>query len=217
MLRSHHSRNTSGLNPTTPSFHSNSASHTTPAHFPTHHAPDTIETNDNIQFTDENTLMIAQLNCFNGKAILHNLLADDRFAILILQEPGINPQTIRLPNHPAWHEFMPYNYTAKSFKERIRTGIYISKSIPSWLITLLPSRSPLLTAVEITIPTSSTPRLRIVAAYNPPTHNTGLPVLQNWLTQHNDRRIATMIGIDANLHHPNWNPSNYRHTHTLSK
>lgn len=180
-------------------------------------APRSIDTDDTIPPTDDDTLRIAQLNCFNGKTILHDLLADESFSILILQEPWINPKTLKLPTHPAWNEFMPYDYTAKTFDERIRTGIYVSKRLPSWLITLLPSKSPLLTAIEINTPSSTLPKLRIIAAYNPPTHNSGLPVIKDWLANHNDRRIATLIGIDGNLHHPQWNPSNYRHTHTLAK
>lgn len=176
-----------------------------------------ISTDDNISPTDSPNLLIAQLNCFNGKAITLNLLADRTHDILILQEPWIDPFTLRLPPHPAWHDFTPYNYKAKSYAERNRTGIYVSKQIPSWLISMLPSKSPLLTAIEVQVPQSRLGKLRVLSAYNPPTHNTGLPVLKDWLSQHNDRRVAAIIGIDGNLHHPLWNPAGYRHTHTLAK
>lgn len=82
---------------------------------------------------------------------------------------------------------------------------------------MLPSKSPLLTAIEVNLPQDRLSRIRIVSVYNPPTHNTGLPVLKEWLAQHHDRRVALVVGIDSNLHHTLWNPAGYRHTHTLAK
>lgn len=93
----------------------------------------------------------------------------------------------------------------------------MTKRIPSWKIALLPSKSPLLTAIEVSIASGRMDRFRTVSAYNPPTHNTGLPVLKDWLQTHNNRRVATVVGMDGNLHHAKWNPINYRHTHTLAK
>lgn len=127
------------------------------------------------------TLRIAQLNCFNRCSIIENLLAEDTFDVLILQEPWVNPHTLRLPTHLAWHEFMAYDYSAKTFIEKTRTGIYISKRIPSWDIAMLPSGSQFITAVEIKNIEAGLPLLRILSVYNPPTHNTGLPVLEHGL------------------------------------
>lgn len=61
------------------------------------------------------------------------------------------------------------------------------------------------------------PKLRVISAYNPPSHNSGLPVLKDWFAQHNDRNTATVMGIDGNLHHSLWNPTYYKHTHSLAK
>lgn len=184
---------------------------------PSTSAPTHIETNTDTQFTGITSLKVAQLNCFNGKLVTLNILADKHYDILLLQEPWVNPSTRQLPSHQAWHEFTQYDYTAQTYNEKTRTGIYVTKRIPSWLITFLPSRSPLLTALDITIPHGNLPRLRVISAYNPPTQNTGLPLLQEWLTKHNERKIATLIGIDGNLHHTMWNPSTHRHTHPRAK
>lgn len=188
-----------------------------PLQLPTEVAPSHIDTDDISTSIGSSALLIAQLNCFNGKNITLNILANKDYSILLLQEPWIDPHTFQLPPHPAWHDFTPYDYAAKSYNERPRTGIYVTKRIPSWLINILPSKSALLTAVEVELPNSNISKLRAVAAYNPPTHNTGLPVLRNWLQTHNERKTATIIGIDRNLHHPKWNPLNYRHTHPLAK
>lgn len=177
----------------------------------------TIDADKFISHTDNTNLTIAQLNCFNGKVITLNLLANNDYNILILQEPWIDPSTLRLPAHSAWHDFTPYDYTAKTYADKPRAGIYVSRQIPSWLITMRPSKSPLLTAIEVQLPQNSLSKICVVSAYNPPTHNTGLPVLRDWLLQYNDRRVASIIGIDSNLHHSLWNPAGYRHTHTLAK
>lgn len=180
-------------------------------------APDQIYTDKQIFPSHQPHLLIAQLNCFNGKLITQNILADDKFSILILQEPWIDTRTLRLPSHPAWHDFTPYDYKAKDYSEKPRTGIYVTKRIPSWLITALPSRSALLTAIDIKLPLGKLSQLRVISSYNPPTHNTGLPVLKDWLDAHNDRKTGTIIGMDGNLHHPKWNPPNYHHTHSRAK
>lgn len=179
--------------------------------------PDDISTNNLSPPIDESTLLIAQLNCFNGKSVVENILADKRYAIILIQEPWVNPHMLDVMKHPAWHDITPYDYKAQTYNDKLRTSIYISKRVPSWLITTLPSKSPLLTAVEIATPQGIIPRIRVISLYNPPRQNTGLPVLQDWLTMHHDRKIATVIGMDANLHHQLWNPTGYHHTHPKSK
>lgn len=180
-------------------------------------APHHIDTDIPIASSEDSSLYIAQLNCFNGKNITFDLLANTTHAVLLLQEPWIDPRTLRLPPHPAWHDFTPYDHVSKDFNDRPRTGIYVSKRIPSWLITVLPSKSALLTAIEIKLLMGRLHKIRVVSAYNPPTHNTGLPVLRDWLATHNDWSTASVIGMDGNLHHTKWNPPNYRHTHPLAK
>lgn len=194
------------------------SSHTTnPSQEPKQRAPDTINTDEIIDSTGKSNLKVAQLNCFNQQAVMENLLAEDQIDILIIQEPWVNPHTLKLETHPAWHDFMAYDYTAHTYNEKTRTGIYVSKRIPSWNIAMLPSGSPYITAVEITNLEAGLPSLRILSVYNPPTHNTGLPVLETWLRSHNNRKTPTLIGMDANLHHTLWNPVMYRHTHPKAK
>lgn len=192
-------------------------SSTTPLQLPSEVAPNHITTDTPITSTENSDLLIAQLNCFNGKIITLSLLANEQYSILLLQEPWIDPHTLRLPPHPAWHDFTPYDYTATNYNDRPRTGIYVTKQIPSCWITLLPSKSALLTAIEVKVSNGRLQRLRTVSAYNPPTYNTGLPVLHDWLGTHNNRRIPSIIGMDGNLHHAKWNPPNYRHVHPLAK
>lgn len=200
------------------SHHSLSSSHTFySTQIPTQIAPKNILTDDIQPHTDDLKILIAQLNCFNGKNVVESILADKRYDIILLQEPWINPHTLDLLRHPAWHEIAPYDYKATSYAEKVRTGIYISKRIPSWLITILPSRSPLLTAVEVSLQKGLIPRLRVLSVYNPPRLNTGIPVLKDWLTEHNDRKTAAVISMDANLHHQHWNPPQYRHVHPQAK
>lgn len=183
---------------------------------PTYTAPENINTDNDFVF-EKNSLKIAQLNCFNRQAVLEDLLANELFDILILQEPWVNPHTLRIPSHPAWHEFIAYDYMAKTYEEKTQTGIYVSKKIPSWTITMLPSGSPHITALEIAGYGERIPKLRILSVYNPPRHNTGLPILEDWFNRHSKRQIPTLIGMDANLHHTSWNPINYHHTHPLAK
>lgn len=218
MLNHNHTQNSRGVN-----FHSDSSNSaftvhlTDPSREPQQKAPSAITTDKKFLFLGDKTLKIAQLNCFNRQAVVENLLAEDSFDILLLQEPWVNPHTLRLPAHMAWHDIMAYDYNAKTFFEKTHTGIYISKKIRSWNITMLPSGSPLITAVEIKNIEEGIPLLRILSVYNPPTHNTGLPALESWLKAHSSRRIPTIIGMDANLHHTLWNPVTYHHTHTLAK
>lgn len=82
---------------------------------------------------------------------------------------------------------------------------------------MLPSGSPLITAVEITNADGMTPKLRILSIYNPLRHNTGLPLLATWPQQFSDWKIPTVLGMDGNLHHPDWNPVNYHHTHPRAR
>lgn len=218
MLRHNHQRHTQGLTSFSTSHHLPFSNHVTdPSKEPTQKAPLDQSTDEDLIFLEKTSLKIAQLNCFNRQAVVENILAEEMFDVLILQEPWIKPHTLRAPSHPAWHDIMTYDYIAKSYPEKARTCIYVSKRIPSWSIALLPSGSPFITAVEIRNLEARLPRIRILSVYNPPSHNTGLPALEKWLEQHSTRRIPTLMGMDANLHHTLWNPVTYKHTHSLAK
>lgn len=218
MLRHNHQQHTQVFTSFATSHHLPFSNHVTDsAKEPTQKAPLDINTDDNLIFLEKTSLNIAQLNCSNRQAVVENILAEDTFDVLILQEPWINPHTLRISTHPAWHDIMAYDYIAKTYPEKPRTCIYISKRIPSWNIALLPSGSPYITAVEIRKLEAKLPRIRILSIYNPPSHNTGLPALKTWLEEHNVRQVPTLVGMDANLHHTLWNPVTYKHTHSLAK
>lgn len=216
MLRNNHEQNPRRV-PFSSSFLSPSQLPSNQTREPTNITPVTINDDLSDHGSESDNLKIAQLNCFNRQVVMENLFANNTFDILILQEPWVNPFTLRLPTHPAWHEIAAYDYIPKTYDEKTRTGIYITKRVKSWNFSILPSGSPFITAVELTDFSSDLPSIRVLSVYNPPRHNTGLPVLEGWLKTYNNRRTPTVIGVDANLHHPAWNPVNYHHTHTISK
>lgn len=49
--------------------------------------------------------------------------------------------------------------------------------------------------------------------YNRPSTNEGLLLLKICLNQHVNRNIPNIIGMDANLHHSQWNPPNRTNVH----
>ncbi|KAA1114012.1 hypothetical protein PGTUg99_005610 [Puccinia graminis f. sp. tritici] len=74
-------------------------------------------------------------------------------------------------------------------KDKHRTVTYVRKSIASQDISLLGDNS---TA-------------------------TGVDQLRSWLEASNDRCVASIIGMDSNLHHQSWNPLGYSHIHKDAK
>ncbi|KAG0149263.1 hypothetical protein CROQUDRAFT_21073, partial [Cronartium quercuum f. sp. fusiforme G11] len=133
-------------------------------------APSEIITDPNLTFNRTSDIAIAQLNCFNKQLVMESILTESTYTILLLQEPWVNLYTLKIPSYPAWHELMPYDYQAQTYQDKICTCIYISKRIPSWQIALLPSKSPLLTAVELTFPQGKFSQIQLLSVYNPPRH-----------------------------------------------
>jgi hypothetical protein len=60
-------------------------------------------------------------------------------------------------------------------------------------------------------------RLRVINLYVQPGSTTGINQLGSWLEAHNNRQIATVMGMDSNLHHHSWNPPGYYHVHRTAK
>lgn len=162
-------------------------------------------------------IRILQLNCFNTQAVLHEVLNLNDIEILLLQEPWINTYTHRVPTHTNWHTILPYDYTPTDLQTKFRTCIYITKRLKVEDISVLPSGSPFITAVEVQFHDIHIQRLRLLSFYNRPTTNEGLPVLQNWLSQHSSRVIPTLVGMDSNLHHQHWNPSYRTNVHPKAR
>lgn len=157
-------------------------------------------------------LSLIQLNCHRSKPVLLQLLSQQHHHLLLIQEPWVNPHTLSAPTHPAWHLIMPLGFTPSEEDKRPKSCIYISRSLPTESYTPIPSGSGLLTAVEIRGPYAIGP-LRVISLYNPPTSFTGLPVLEHWMKQHHRCRTPTLLTMDGNLHHKQWNPPYRRQVH----
>lgn len=162
-------------------------------------------------------IKILQLNCFNTQSVLHETLNLTDIDILLLQEPWINTYTLRVPTHIDWHTILPYDYTPSDLQTKFRTCIYIKKKFKVEDISILPSRSPFITAVEIQTHDPHIQNIRVMSFYNRPNTNDGLPVLQDWLKQHSSRTVSTLIGMDSNLHHQHWNPSYRTNVHPKAR
>lgn len=159
-----------------------------------------------------NQLSLLQLNCNRSKPVLLQLLSQKHHHILMVQEPWVNPHTLSDPTHQGWHLIMPLGFTPSDTDKRPKTCIYLSRSIPTAAFTPLTSGSGLLTAVEIRDPDVNI-LMRVVSLYNPPTSFDGLPVLDCWLKHHYSRRVPTLLSMDGNLHHKQWNPPYRRRVH----
>ncbi|KAG0140926.1 hypothetical protein CROQUDRAFT_22176, partial [Cronartium quercuum f. sp. fusiforme G11] len=73
-------------------------------------------------------------------------------------------------------------------------------------ISQLNSRSDVITAIELSPPAPNT-NIRIISCYNPPSDFRGLQALRNWLNSCYNRRIPSLLMMDANLHHQKWSTS----------
>ncbi|PLW28543.1 hypothetical protein PCASD_18166 [Puccinia coronata f. sp. avenae] len=56
-------------------------------------------------------------------------------------------------------------------------------------------------------------RLQTINLYVQPGTTTGIDQLGTWLETSNNQRMATIIGMDSNLHHHSWNPPGYHPVH----
>jgi hypothetical protein len=111
---------------------------------------------------------IVQLNCHNAFEVTHSLLNSEKeAAILILQEPWINPHTMKLPSHH-------------------RTSFMINKRYTSDRIHPLDGGSRILLALELDININNINKIRLINVYNPPKTFEALSKLNFWLTNFND-------------------------------
>lgn len=140
-------------------------------------------TENNLLHSD---LRIFHHNCHLRLDVTERILTQIQYNIIALQEPYINPHTLRPPPHPAWNIFLSFDHHPKDYQDRHLTCIYISKRIPTYVVSLLSSGSSILTGVELKPEGATTPALRILSCYNPPADHRGLPTLKNWLQSHNN-------------------------------
>ncbi|MBW0518038.1 hypothetical protein O181_057753 [Austropuccinia psidii MF-1] len=54
----------------------------------------------------------------------------------------------------------------------------------------------------------------LLTLYNPPTTFNGIKKLNYWLKTDTIWKTPTFMMMDSNIHHSNWNPIRYTHTHT---
>lgn len=167
--------------------------------------------------TNHSHFQILQLNCFNKQETVHEILQLDDVDMLLLQEPWINPFTHKVLTHPMWHDITPYDHIPTDLTSKFRSCIYIAKRHPIQNISILPSGNTFITAGELVPEHVTTPKLRVMSLYNRPSTNEGLPLLKDWLDQHLDRCVPTIIGMDANLHHTQWNPPRRTNTHPAAR
>ncbi|KAA1122332.1 hypothetical protein PGTUg99_036752 [Puccinia graminis f. sp. tritici] len=171
-------------------------------------------------FSDSpNTLFrILQLNCHNSFDVTTNTLnSKSRFSILVLQEPWINPHTLKLPHYASWSCILDSNHSPSNYSDKHRTCFFLDQSFSSEDIHLIKEGNWILSAIDLSINNSRVKKIRLINLYNPPRIFEGIKCLTDWLDQHNDRRIPSFIFMDSNLHHPSWNPPNYNHSHQQSK
>lgn len=115
---------------------------------------------------DTPQLNILQLNCFNKLDNTQELLQLTDVDILLLQEPWTNPFNYRIPTHHMWHDVTPYDHIPKDAQTKFRTCIYVARKHPSQHISILPSRSTYITALELTLEDTLIPKIRVMSCYN---------------------------------------------------
>ena len=92
---------------------------------------------------------ILQLNCHNSFEVTSNALnSDSNFSILVLQEPWINPHTLKLPHYSNWTCVLDANHSPADYNNKHRTCFFFDKSFSSAEIQLLGGGSRLLSAID---------------------------------------------------------------------
>lgn len=188
-----------------------------PPHSPLHSSPITSQTLTSIELDKSPHFRIIQLNCYNKHDTTQELLQLNDVDVLILQEPWTNPSNHKVPSHQMWHDITPYDYIPKDTQTKFRTCIYVARKYPIQTILVLPSGNTFITAVELMTGDTKLPKIRVMSFYNRPRTNEGLPLLKIWLDQYLDRQSPTVVGMDANLHHPQWSPAHRTNTHPAAR
>lgn len=114
-----------------------------------------------------------------------------------------------LPSHPP-----VINPDKPTTAPRYRCVTYVSKRIPSHLVSQNNSASSIVGALKISPPNSPSP-IHLINAYLPPSHQAITQTLSPSLDQAPTGPV--LLGMDSNLHHPTWNPTSYLHTHPAAE
>ncbi|PLW09158.1 hypothetical protein PCANC_25343 [Puccinia coronata f. sp. avenae] len=131
------------------------------------------------------------------------------------QEPWIHPLTSLPPDHEGWWTIYSPKHQPTCLQDKHCTVSYVRKTFASRDMKVLPGGSKFLTAVELLMPDGL--RLQAINLYVQPGTTTGINQLGTWLETSNNRCMATIIGMDLNLHHHSWNPPGYHHIHKTDK
>lgn len=110
------------------------------------HPPDSLNLEEltTLPISPSSSLTLLQLKAHRSEAVLHNVLHSQSYHVLMIQEPWVSKFTLLPAVHPAWHLITPMGHTPKTLDERMKTCIYISKTVPTKAFTSLPTESPLL-------------------------------------------------------------------------
>ena len=172
--------------------------------------------NSPVSFTSP-PFTILQLNCHNSFDVTSNALnSDSQLSILVLQEPWINPHTLKLPFYPNWTCALDSNHSPTEYSSKHRICFFFNKSFSSAAIHPIKDGSRILSAIDLYVNYGNIQKICLINLYNPPRTFEGIQKIKDWLTIHNNQHIPTFLFMDSNLHHRSWNPSNYQHTHQQS-
>ncbi|KAI7965126.1 hypothetical protein MJO29_003224 [Puccinia striiformis f. sp. tritici] len=200
-----HTQQTQSMNVDLSSTHSLLSTPHTP------HLPTIFGDPEPLTLSEESAIL--QLNCHVDKAVTLQLLNDPLpYSFLVLQEPWVDKDTLSPPVHRDWHLFVGFEHVPTNFNEWHKACIYVRRSYSSADITHLAGGDQLLVAVDSNL--NPAKPIRIINLYNPPPKFTGLEPFFEWLTKVNCRQISTIILMDANLHHRQWNPPKMRSHHS---
>ena len=97
-------------------------------------------------------LKILQLNCHNSFNVTSNALnSDSKFSILILQEPWVNPHTLKLPYYDNWSCILDPNHSPSDYNNKHRICFFFDKSFSSAEIIQIKDGTRLLSAIDLSI------------------------------------------------------------------
>ena len=168
---------------------------------------DTTTNNDTI--TGNDTITILQYNLGKNQSTTYSILNDpssQKYTALLLQEQYWSKFTESSLLHHSWTLIEPTIY-----RKQPRSVIYINNNLIK-TESFIPISIPFgdVSAVELVTATNVRPML-IINVYNPE-GNELIDDLKQYLRNQlrTDKYDEIIVGGDFNLHHPLWNPTNYR-------
>ena len=157
-----------------------------------------------------NTIAILQYNLRKSLSRTHSILNDpssSNYAMLIIQEQYWSEYTKSAPTHGSWTLIESGSYPNRN----PRSAIYINnRIIDTSAFRIITFPFPDVTAVAINTTNNSKPML-VINIYNPGDENLITPLIEHLQQNINTSQYHAIITAgDFNLHHPLWNPPQYR-------